>query len=156
MACGILIPFPRIKSMHSQWKHRVLTTGPPGTSFNSLKHVNSDHLGYAPLLKLILALITITKYLQHLDYYWLNCSLANLTHNSDYSRSPIRHIIFKISKDRNKEEILETGKEKLLVIYKGNPTRCDLTSHKKQWDSENRRMIYLKWICQLKKTLVNH
>ena len=52
MACGVLIPFPRIKSMHSQWKHRVLTTGPPGTSFNSLKHVNSDHLGYVPLLKI--------------------------------------------------------------------------------------------------------
>ena len=30
MACEILVPQPEIKPL--QWKHRVLTTGPPGNS----------------------------------------------------------------------------------------------------------------------------
>ena len=32
MACGISVPQPGIKPCPLQWKHRVLTTGPPGKS----------------------------------------------------------------------------------------------------------------------------
>ena len=32
MACGALVPQPEIEPMPPQWKHGVLTTGPPGES----------------------------------------------------------------------------------------------------------------------------
>ena len=35
-ACEILVPQPEIKPMPLQWKHGVLTTGPPGKSWESL------------------------------------------------------------------------------------------------------------------------
>ena len=35
VACGILVPWPGIEPGPQQWKHRVLTTGPPGNSQGS-------------------------------------------------------------------------------------------------------------------------
>ena len=41
--CGILVSPPGIKPRPQQWKHRVVTTGPPGNSLSILKCVIQWH-----------------------------------------------------------------------------------------------------------------
>ena len=43
VACGILVPWPGIECpLH--WKHRLLTTGPPGKSQRLLSHLRKERL----------------------------------------------------------------------------------------------------------------